>query len=59
MCLAYKYLIMSEIFFLLLFTNSKEGAFLYYFTSLGRRFPVSYGFIVFDFEKGEKAIAQV
>lgn len=50
---------MSEIFFLLLLTNSKEGAFLCYFTSLGRHFPISYGFMVLDFEKGEKAKAQV
>jgi len=50
---------MSGIFFLLLFTNCKEEAFLYYFTSLGQRFPISYGFMVLDFEKGEKAIAQI
>lgn len=58
MCLAYKYLIMSGILFLLLFTNNKKEAFLYYFTSLGWRFPISYGFMVLDFGKGEKAIVQ-
>jgi len=59
MRLARKYLIMSGIWFLLLFTNCMEEAFLYYFTNPGWRFPISYGFIVLDFEKGEKAIAQV
>lgn len=50
---------MAAILFLLLFTNCKEESFLYYFTSLGWRFPISYGFMVLDFETGEKAIAEI
>lgn len=40
-------------FISLLFTNCEE-AFLYYFTSPGKLFPISYSFMVLDFEENGK-----
>jgi hypothetical protein len=41
-------------FILLLFTKCEEEACLYYFTSLGRLYRISYGFMVLDSEENGK-----